>query len=185
MEHWLEILFGGVGGTILVGLVGWLWSNRQKKKSQLLVASGLEKPGADALTAESTFSEKTQLVSRADSGELTPARIASAIKAASPFARPTIAKNFVGTRIEWDLWLQQILHYGDGNKINLRMSGEKNGAFPQILCDVEVEKFPFLKYVHEGSFIRVKAELNDVSEIQLVLRNVELTLLQAKLAEGS
>lgn len=116
-------------------------------------------------------------------GDLSPTQITAAIKASSPFTRPTIAKNFLGTVVQWDLWLEQILQFAGNEKITLRMPAGEQVPYPGMMCTVEVNRFPFLKYVHEGSAIRVHGEIERASELELVPTHVELTLLQPRLGK--
>ena len=50
-----------------------------------------------------------------------------------------------------------------------------------MLVDVETERFPFLKFVHEDSSLLVRGKIGKAGEYELVILDAEIQLVEARL----
>lgn len=177
MERWLEILFGGVGGSALLALMGWLFSRRRTANKASVIG---ESEGRDVLVTSPPYLKEPRRDDNLD--ELNPRHIGRALKNAAPFARRSIAETFTGVHVAWQLRVRQMLPYADGESIRLRLADEED-SFPFVVVDVPISQFPFLKFIHEESLMCVRGEIGQTTEYEIMLRNADLKLLEARLGD--
>jgi len=172
MTHWIEILFGGVGGSALLAAIGWIIGKRPAGVRPIATSAPKHKVGLN----EPVRMVKETVVATPDA--LLPRHIADAIKATAPFARERIAENYYGVQIEWPLKVRQILPSRGGSDVHIAF--ETGDHFPIVMADVATDRFPFVRFVREGTEMLVVGKVSKASEYEIVLNEVELTVLSAR-----
>lgn len=130
-------------------------------------ATGEEQPQSD--TVETWIAK--------DGSELLPEHILEAIRGTAPFLRLETGKTYVELKIKWRVKVAQFLHNSDGS-MRLRLTG-RNESVPSIFCDVTTEQWPVLRTLHEGSIFDVAGTIAAASEFEIILKDVQLTLIRA------
>ena len=104
--------------------------------------------------------------------------IERAIESAPPLQRESIAKNYVGLKVEWDAYLRTANKLPDG-KVALRLSFDIPYRGRAILCEVPEEKYRELSILPEDTRIRVSGEITEASSFDVKLSNVRLQIVHS------
>jgi hypothetical protein len=174
VEHWLEILFGGVGGSAILAAIGWFFNKRRRDSDRVSLS------GTGELTSPP---DQERPVMEEESFGLTPHSVARALKRAAPFSRPNIAATFEGAEVRWRLHIRQVLPNSDVNTVHVVLETDK-ATVPFVCTNVEIARFPFLKFVHEQTLLLVTGRIGRATEHEIFVVDADLTLLEPRLAES-
>jgi hypothetical protein len=175
-----SLLFSGAGLAAL-GWLGKLISRRRPATRRQYAA-----PEASAFPVQLPIVLPSQIQEWAIHSGPSPVEIRDAIVASPPYSRDVIAQNFVGVTVDWTLELRQLLLSNDRRIANVRLEGEQRDGFPIIECEVELDAFRFLKFIHEGTVMRVTGTIIKASSYEIFLGapNLTITPVNAKLVRA-
>ena len=104
---------------------------------------------------------------------LTIDEITNSIVQAPPLQRSTVAKSYVGIKVEWDAYLRVAGKIRD-DKVLLILDNRKDPPRKHIECVVSLSEYRELGILPEYSKIKVSGEIESASVMSVSLRNVVL-----------
>jgi hypothetical protein len=172
---WASLLFGGIG----VALLGWLAriiTHRQRARALKRQQSTERREPPKAAAEKHQLPLPGEVPKWIVHSGPRPLEIRDAIVASPPYSRELIAENFVGTSVDWTLELRQLLLSRDRRIASIRLDGEQRYGFPIIECKVELENYGLLKFVHEGTILRISGTITKATSHEIFLGPPHFTL---------
>jgi len=155
-----EWLFSGLGLSVLGGLyflVRWLLRRKAKTTDQVKLKTQTEENKA----------EDRRPVTRLDFN-----KIKNEIKSLPPYQREHVLKNYIGLRVEYTGPLHSV-DQRDNDRIAFYLGDTSDYLF-LVTGVLEEKEFPEFKVMHEGTMVTLRGDIIELSEIKMVLGNIEL-----------
>ena len=160
MIEWIvknkDWLFSGVGVVVIAALVRWL------------VTLVWPRPAAKPVLPTSPGHRESYDVSADD--------IIKAIEQVPPFQRPSIARHYVGLKVEWPARFSSATSLGDDMVSVSLKYGWKNTFFlgPWIYCNVGLADHKEIAVLHEGAPVTVRGTIDSVEHGYIRLKDATL-----------
>lgn len=163
LRHNKEWVFSGAGVALIIFAV------------QFFISRKPQTPAANMPVTTAPVPAAVKQPQRAS--DVTPQRVFQAREAAAPFARDSVAEQFIGTPIDWTVEFASARKLpNDEIYVLLKTPGT-----PRRLVDTtcQLEGNEFLRYLHEDSIIRLTGKIAAIESISITVSEPTLEVLKS------